>query len=151
MMNKFQNDEQRHTRGLPDGVRAVDEAQAQQMCRPIYHRVRCRQLHGITAQTRTAVKSIRRRGHLCRGHSATFERDGKTGLHGAELQQLDLHAAAHGWPLDGQNISMGRCIAHGVLSGTTGRSPIHCADDDAHHKEGVNMSVRPVMLRSIRA
>lgn len=42
------------------------------------------------------------RGHLCRRHSGHLpERGRQDGLHGAELQRLDLHAAAHGWPLDG--------------------------------------------------
>ena len=63
------------------------------MCRPIYRRVRCRQLHWNTAQTRTAVKINPQSADIYaeEGIPATFPSgDGKT-VYGAELQQLDLH------------------------------------------------------------
>lgn len=73
-------------------------------------------------QTRTAVKINPQSADLCRGHSGHLsERGRQDGLHGAELQRLDLHAAAHGWPLDGQKYLVGQCIAHGVPVGYYGK------------------------------
>ena len=75
-----------------------------------------------TVQTRTAVKINPQSADLCRGHSGHLsERGRQDGLHGAELQRLDLHAAAHGWPLDGQKYLVGQCIAHGVPVGYYGK------------------------------
>lgn len=84
---------------------------------------------GVQAAAQTAGTGSHRRknqsaerGHLCRGHSGHLpERGRQDGLHGAELQRLDLHAAAHGWPLDGQKYLVGRCIAHGVPVGYYGK------------------------------
>ncbi|WP_243107235.1 hypothetical protein [Butyricicoccus sp. OF10-2] len=68
-----------------------------------------------TAQTRTAVKSIRRaRTSMLRAFRPPSRARRQDGLHGVELQRLDLHAAAHGWPLDGQKYLVGQCIAHGI-------------------------------------
>ena len=105
------------------------------------------------AQVRTAVKINPQSADIyAEGIPAAFlSEDGKTVLHGAELQRLDLHAAAHGWPLDGQNISWDSASRTVFLSGTTEKS-YPCADDDAYHKRRrKNMSVRPARLRSIRA
>ena len=53
-----------------------------------------------TAQTRTAVKINPQSADIyAEGIPAAFPSE--DGLYGAELQRLDLHAAAHGWPLDG--------------------------------------------------
>ena len=100
---------------LTDGVRTDDERR----------RSKCADLYtvgyGAGSCTEYGADPHRRknqsaeRGHLCRGHSGHLpERGRQDGLHGAELQRLDLHAAAHGWPLDGQKYLVGQCIAHGV-------------------------------------
>ena len=67
-------------------------------------------------QTRTAVKINPQSADIyAEGVPATFpSEDGKTVYTGAELQRLDLHAAAHGWPLDGQKYLVGQCVAYSI-------------------------------------